>query len=107
MDQLNVKIDRPVGFSHHGTVYPVNYGFVPDVIGGDGEEQDVYVLSDLPENQQALETFTGKLIAIIHRADDVESKWVVTSEKESFSAEEIMKRVKFMERYFDSSIEML
>lgn len=33
---LAVTIDRPVGFNHHGTIYPVNYGYVAGVIGGDG-----------------------------------------------------------------------
>ena len=27
----------------HGFIYPVNYGFVPGVIGGDGEELDAYL----------------------------------------------------------------
>ena len=45
---VTVTIDRPIGF-HHVTKgihlhYTVNYGFLPGVTGGDGEEQDVYVL---------------------------------------------------------------
>lgn len=105
--EINVKIDRPAGFVHHGTVYPVNYGYIPGIMGGDSEEQDAYVLSDLPENQQALSEFTGRLIAVIHRLDDVETKWVVTTEEENFSAEEIMQRVDFMEQYFNSWIELI
>lgn len=42
---LAVTIDRPVGFNHHGTIYPVNYGYVAGVIGGDGEAQDVYIIN--------------------------------------------------------------
>ncbi|GAB2024005.1 inorganic diphosphatase [Lactovum odontotermitis] len=107
MKKITVKIDRPIGFVHHGAAYPLNYGFVPGLIGGDGEEQDVYVLSDLPENQLPLTEFNGRLIAIIHRRDDNETKWVATTAGESFTAEEIAKRVSFMEKYFDSWIEML
>ncbi|MDR2976828.1 MAG: inorganic diphosphatase [Streptococcaceae bacterium] len=107
MVMIKITIDRPIGSRHHDTVYPVNYGFVPDLIAADGEEQDVYVLSDLPENQQPLKEFTGRLVAIIHRRDDVENKWVVTTDRENFSAEEIMSRLNFMEKFFDSWIEML
>ena len=45
--EVTVEIDRPVG-THHpkhpDIVYPINYGFVPGIIAGDGEEQDVYIL---------------------------------------------------------------
>ncbi|MFZ1656775.1 MAG: inorganic pyrophosphatase, partial [Lactococcus raffinolactis] len=37
---LNVTIDRPIGYDHEGTIYPINYGYVAGVMGGDGEEQD-------------------------------------------------------------------
>ena len=37
---IGVKIDRELGSKHpkHGFIYPVNYGFVPNTISGDGEE---------------------------------------------------------------------
>ena len=43
---LEVKIDRPLGSKHpkHGFIYPINYGYVPNTISGDGEELDCYVL---------------------------------------------------------------
>ena len=65
---LEVKIDRPFGSKHpkHGFIYPVNYGYVPNTISGDGEELDCYVLGVF----EPLETFRGKCIAIIHRLDD-------------------------------------
>ena len=73
---VRVIIDRPLGSYHpkyKNLYYPVNYGYVPDVIGGDGEEQDAYVLGvDTP-----LECFEGIVIAVIHRLNDVEDKWVV------------------------------
>ena len=42
---LYVKIDRPFGSKHpkHGFIYPVNYGYVPNTISGDGEELDCYI----------------------------------------------------------------
>ena len=41
---INVVIDRPLGSSHPKYpkhIYPVNYGYVPNTISGDGKELDV------------------------------------------------------------------
>jgi inorganic pyrophosphatase len=37
--RVRVLIDRPIGAVHptHGFAYPVNYGYVPGTISGDGE----------------------------------------------------------------------
>ena len=46
-------MDRPIGATHpkhHDMIYPINYGYVPGLIGGDGEEQDVYVFIKDHEN---------------------------------------------------------
>ena len=85
---VKVVIDRPLG-SYHPThkdiYYPLNYGYIPGIIAPDGEEQDAYVLGvDRP-----IKEFTGRVIAIIHRFDDVEEKWVVAPENATFSKEEI------------------
>ena len=55
---VRVKVDRPLGSKHakNGFIYPVNYGFVPDTISGDGEELDCYVLGVF----EPLNEFTGK-----------------------------------------------
>ena len=70
----------------------------------DGEEQDAYVLGvDVP-----VEEFSGVIIAIIHRYNDVdvEEKWVVAPDGVSFTVEEIEKQVHFQEQYFKSEIRM-
>lgn len=44
---VDIIIDRPMGSAHPKypeVIYPVNYGYIPDVLGGDGEELDVYLL---------------------------------------------------------------
>ncbi|UHP10501.1 inorganic pyrophosphatase [Listeria marthii] len=103
---LKVTIDRPIGYTDKfGNVYPLNYGFVEGIIGGDGEEQDVYILSR--EISGPIETFEGDLIAVITRNDDVEDKWVVAPENENFSIEEIREKVYFIEQYFDSEIKLI
>ena len=101
---VTVTIDRPIGF-HHVTKgihldYSVNYGFLPGVIGGDGEAQDVYILGV----SQPLDTFTGKIIGVVRRNDDNEDKFVAAPEGMVFSAEQIEKEIHFVEKYFDSRI---
>ncbi|HHS3223330.1 TPA: inorganic diphosphatase [Listeria monocytogenes] len=103
---LKVTIDRPIGYVDKiGNVYPLNYGFVEGVVGGDGEEQDVYVLSR--EISEPIDTFQGDLIAVITRNDDVEDKWVVAAPNEDFTIEEIREKVHFIEQYFDSEIKLI
>ena len=102
---VKVVIDRPLGTYHpkyKNIYYSVNYGYIEGVIAADGEEQDAYILGV----SEPVKEFTGKVIAIIHRTDDIEEKWVVAPEKASFSKEEIMKQVAFQERFFKSEIRM-
>lgn len=101
---VTVVIDRPVGF-HHVTKgihldYTVNYGFLPGVTGGDGEEQDVYILGVM----EPLETFTGRIIGVVRRKDDNEDKFVAAPEGMRFSAEQMRQQIHFVERYFDSAV---
>jgi len=98
-----VTVDRPLGSchpTHKNMRYPVNYGYVRGIMAPDGEEQDAYILGvDMP-----VEAFTGMVVAIIHRKDDVEDKWVICPEDKSFTREEIMEQVKFQEQYYESEI---
>ena len=66
----------------------------------DGEEQDAYVLGVY----EPVKEFFGKVIAIIHRYNDVEEKWVVCPAGMKFAKEEIVEQVKFQEQYFDSYV---
>ena len=68
----------------------------------DGEEQDAYILGI----NYPIKEYTGKVIAIIHRYDDIEEKWVVAPENMSFTSEEIMRQVNFQERFFKSKVRM-
>ena len=100
---VTVVMDRPMGTYHpkHKEIfYPVNYGYIPGIIAGDGEEQDAYVLGV----DEPLQKFTGVVIAVIHRCDDVEEKWVVAPEGVTFTKEEIWEQVKFQEQYFQAEI---
>ena len=87
---------------HASLYYPINYGYISGIIAPDGDEQDAYILGvDKP-----LTTFTGIVIAIITRFDDVEEKWVVAPENYSFTREMIREQVYFQEQYFDTQIQM-
>ena len=102
---VKVIVDRPLGTyhpNHKDIYYTLNYGYVEGVIAGDGEEQDAYILGiDKP-----IKEFVGKVIAIIHRYDDVEEKWVVAKEDKIYTKEEIKKQVEFQEKYFNIEIKM-
>lgn len=102
---VKVVVDRPLGTyhpKHKDIYYTVNYGYIPNVMAPDGEEQDAYILGvDEPVSE-----FVGKVIAIIHRVDDVEDKWVVAAENVTFTKEEIMLKVEFQEQYFKTEIRM-
>ena len=104
---LKIKIDRPIGYIHkkekYSLVYPINYGYIPDVLGGDGEELDVYLLGvDTP-----VQEYTARIIAIVHRENDVEDKLVAAPEGMSFTADEIRAAVDFQEKYYISKIETI
>ncbi len=103
--RIDAEVDRPIGYLHRKggkeLLYPVNYGYIPGVLGGDGEELDVYFLGA----DQPLETFSGKVIAIVHRADDEEDKLVACAEEKTYSALEICRSIYFQEQYYDTTIE--
>ena len=100
---VRVVVDRPLGSyhpKHKDIYYSVNYGYIEGIMAPDGEEQDAYILGvDVPVKE-----FEGKIIAIIHREDDIEEKWVVAPENSIFTKEEIMDQVKFQEQYFKSEV---
>ena len=104
---VKIGIDCPVGYVHkkekYSLVYPINYGYIPGVLGGDGEELDVYLLGVVIP----VEEYTAKIIAIIHRHNDVEDKLVAAPENMSFSKVEIEAAVHFQEQYYDTEIEVL
>jgi GrpB-like predicted nucleotidyltransferase (UPF0157 family)/8-oxo-dGTP pyrophosphatase MutT (NUDIX family)/inorganic pyrophosphatase len=103
---VTVKIDRPIGSihpKHPDLIYPINYGYIPGVFGGDGEELDVYVLFV----NQPLDEFTGKIIGIVHRENDVEDKLAAAPEGVVFHQSEIADAVHFQEQYYKSTVEAL
>ena len=102
---VKVIVDRPLGTAHpkySDLIYSVNYGYIPGVFAQDGEEQDAYILGV----DEPVAEFVGKVIAIIHRLNDIEDKLVVVPENKSLSKEEIANSVAFQEKFFDIEIVM-
>ena len=100
---VHVIVDRPIGHVHvkSGITfrYPINYGYIPGLIAGDGDEQDVYILGV----DEPVEEFTGRIIGVVRRADDNEDKLVACPEDMLFHQGQIAEAVHFVEQYFDST----
>lgn len=104
-DIVKVVVDRPLGSyhpKHKDMYYPINYGYIEGIIAPDGEEQDAYIIGV----DEPVKEFVGRIIAIIHRNNDVEEKWVVAPRNMIFTKEQIWEKVLFTEQYFDSEIIM-
>lgn len=101
---VRIEIDRPIGYVHKKgektLTYPVNYGYIPGVIGGDGEELDVFLLGvDMPVRE-----YTGRIIGAVYRRDDDEDKLIMSSGTKEFTLDEVRRLLYFSEKYYDSDI---
>ncbi len=101
---VHVGVDRPIGYVHHkekyDLVYPINYGYIPEVLGGDGEELDVYILgTDVPIKEADV-----RIVGIVYRENDVEDKLVGAVDEKTYTAREMAEAVHFQEQYYDSHV---
>ena len=97
--KVHVIVDRPLGSvhpKHVDLIYPVNYGYIEGIIAGDGECQDCYILGE----NEPIKAFDGVVIAIIHRLNDIEDKWIIAKEGVLLFDQEILEYIAFQERYF-------
>ena len=104
---VDIIIDRPIGYVHkkknYTLTYPINYGYIPDVLGGDGEELDVYLLGvKFPEDK-----YRAKIIGIVQRKNDIEDKLIAAPENMIFNQAQIADAIHFQEQYYDTEIEVL
>lgn len=100
---VNVVIDRPFGSKHPqypNTLYTLNYGYIPNILACDGEAQDAYILGV----KEPLKEFTGIVIAIIHRLNDCEDKWIVAYNNIKYNKDEIIAMTRFQEQYFEIEV---
>ena len=97
---VHVVVDRPIGYQHGDITYPINYGYIPGVIAGDGEEQDAYILGV----SEPITEFNGQVVAAICRKNDCEDKLVVAPVESVYHQGQIAEAVHFQEQYFDTRI---
>ena len=95
---IKIIIDRKFGSCHpkHGFIYPVNYGYVPNTVSGDGEELDAYLLGVF----EPVDEYEGECIAIIHRTNDNDDKLIIVPKGKKYSDDAIDALVEFQEQYF-------
>ena len=105
--EVTIEIDRPIGYVHRKgektLIYPINYGYIPGVLGGDDEELDVFLVGV----DEPVSSYTGRIIGIVYRADDVEDKLVMAPHGKIFTAKEIAREVYFQEKYYQTTIRAL
>ncbi len=96
--KVKVIVDRKMGNKHpkYEFIYPINYGYIENIISGDGEELDVYILGIFePVNE-----FEGVCIAIIHRLEEDDDKLVIVPDNKCYNPDQIEALVEFQERFF-------
>lgn len=101
---VKIVIDRPIGYIHtkgeKTLVYPINYGYIPGVLGGDGEELDVYLLGV----EHAVKEYTGRIIGIVFRENDAEDKLIMAPENLLFTSGAIADMIEFQEKYYKTRV---
>ena len=104
--RVRVTVDRPLGSAHpehREIVYGLNYGYVADVLAADNEWLDAYIWGA----SEPVEVFEGEVVAVIHRLDDAEDKWVVAPIGTRVAADDVRRRTDFVERFYRSEIYVL
>lgn len=104
---VNIKIDRPIGYVHkkenYTLTYPINYGYIEGVFGGDGEELDVYLLGvDTPVNE-----YSAKIIGIVYRKNDIEDKLIAAPDNMIYNQAQIAEAINFQEQHYDTYVESI
>ena len=102
--RAHIIVDRPVGYIHkkgpYSITYPLNYGFIPGVPGGDGEDLDVYLLGA----EGPLREADCRVVGVVHRRNDAEDKLIAAPDGLNYTKEEMENAVRFQEQWYDSHI---
>lgn len=102
-EKIMVYIDRPIGSTHPNhsdIVYPINYGYIKEIVAVDGEYQDTYVLGE----NKVVTQCQGIIYAVVERKNDAEDKLVIFCDNREYSIEEIKETINFQEKFFKYKI---
>ncbi len=99
---VTINIDRKLGSLHpkHGFMYMLNYGYIPNTKSPDGEELDAYLLGVY----EPVDTYEGRVIAIIKRTNDDDDKLIVVPKDKEYTDDQINALTEFQERFFEHVI---
>jgi len=100
-NNYKVKIEYEIGSkleSNDEIVFKENFGIVEGVTGPFGDSQGAYYFGDAKKG----DIVSGKLIAIIHRINDIENIWVISNK--AYSKQEIIDKTSFLEQFFKIEI---
>ena len=104
---VHIEIERLIGYIHkkkkYSLTYPINYGYIPNVLGGDEEELYVYLLGVTEPINEA----DVKIIGIAHRENDIEDKLIAVPNGINFSKTEIENAINFQEKYYKTTVEVI
>lgn len=102
-EKITVYIDRPIGSTHpnhNDIIYPINYGYIKEIVAVDGEYQDAYVLGE----NKAVDQCQGIIYAVVERKNDIEDKLIIVSDNKEYSIDEIRAKINFQEKFFKYKI---
>ena len=104
---VKIGIDRPIGYVHekekYTLVYTINYGYIPGVFGGDGEELDVYLLGV----DEPVDEYFCEIIGVALRKNDCEDKLIAAPIGKRFTAEEARAAIDFQEKWYDTEVQIV
>lgn len=100
IDHTNKFVCKKDIFTH---IYPVIYGYIPDVIGEDSEKLNVYLLGV----NESIDEYTARIIGIIHRENDAEDKLIAVPDGLAVTREDVEKSICYQKPFYDAFIEML
>lgn len=82
--------------------YPINYGYIPGTVSGDGAPVDAYLLGPDRAVREAIDI----VVAVVLRADDVEDKLIVVTGGVAPAVAEIEAAIAFQEHFCRSRVVM-
>lgn len=80
--------------------FPINCGYVQDVLDGDGKQLECYIVGINEERKE----FTGKCIAILHQFDNTQDKLIVAPNDIDYTDNQIREILKFKEKNYMNEI---